>query len=439
MPLGDGIRRNVAKIDPQERTLFKDAILELNRRYYPGGVSKWKQQDAIHQATHVHGGASFLPWHRELCNQFEAALREVDPRLSLHYWDWTTDPRNSPDANNVGVNLFTPQFMGSDTNQAGPPLDVLFPPIITRNVTAGLPARVDTDNVLINWGNNVGQQDQYDEFSRRLEGTGINRNHNYAHPYIGGTLATGHSAFEDPFVFLLHSNVDRLWAMWQVAAGQAWRLDPNQVYGRLRTDPDIVQNLEPWAGGTGTLPWTNQFPWEIEVKNSLAASVVNPATYDTFPASILPPTRILVNVVSLQSFNYRTFFIRHRNYLGEISPVSSLLDRRDGTFRMVEGLSNAAQGFVSFESVNYPRYFLRHENFELKLHHYADNQLFRDDATFRMVPGLANPSWFSFESHNFPGHYIRHQNYRLHIGDVANADIYFREDATFQTIGSLIP
>jgi hypothetical protein len=23
----------------------------------------------------------------------EALLRQVDPRLSLHYWDWTTDPR----------------------------------------------------------------------------------------------------------------------------------------------------------------------------------------------------------------------------------------------------------------------------------------------------------------------------------------------------------
>src|SRR5262249_40340199 len=47
--------------------------------------------------------SEFLPWHRELCNRFEALLRKVDPQLSLHYWDWTTDPRG----------LFTAQFMGS--------------------------------------------------------------------------------------------------------------------------------------------------------------------------------------------------------------------------------------------------------------------------------------------------------------------------------------
>ena len=62
-----------------------------------GGVSYWFKQDEIHQATHVHGGPAFLPWHRELCNRFEQLLRKYDDRLRLHYWDWTTDPLKSPD------------------------------------------------------------------------------------------------------------------------------------------------------------------------------------------------------------------------------------------------------------------------------------------------------------------------------------------------------
>ncbi|MBX3325707.1 MAG: hypothetical protein KF682_07390, partial [Nitrospira sp.] len=69
MALGDGIRRNIASVDPTERALLRDALLELNRRFFPGnrvdpvpgGVSWWFKQDEIHQATHVHGGPGFLP------------------------------------------------------------------------------------------------------------------------------------------------------------------------------------------------------------------------------------------------------------------------------------------------------------------------------------------------------------------------------------------
>ena len=50
--------------------------------------------------------------------------------------------------------------------------------------------------------------------------------HNIAHGYIGGTLGDPHRSFRDPFVFLLHSNVDRLFALWQLQPGHAERLDP---------------------------------------------------------------------------------------------------------------------------------------------------------------------------------------------------------------------
>src|SRR4051794_4609219 len=120
MFMADGVRKNVAKISAAERNKLRDAIIELNRRYYPGdkndlplpgGVSFWFKQDEIHQATHVHGGPAFLSWHRELCNRFEALLREVDPGVSLHYWDWTTNPRSSPDGAGGTTKLFTDQFM----------------------------------------------------------------------------------------------------------------------------------------------------------------------------------------------------------------------------------------------------------------------------------------------------------------------------------------
>ena len=135
---GDGIRRNIASIDPLERTKLRDAFMELNHRFFPGnrndtpapgGVTWWFKQDEIHQATHVHSGSEFLPWHREIVNRLEEMLRQIDRDLSLHYWDWTQDPRNIANANlGEGItgtlNLFTPDFMGyggSDSQPIGEP------------------------------------------------------------------------------------------------------------------------------------------------------------------------------------------------------------------------------------------------------------------------------------------------------------------------------
>src|SRR5260370_11274669 len=128
MALGDGIRRNVAKISQAERDRLRDAFLKLDMppNVYPDGVTYWDKQEDIHKNAHeagqdVHGGPAFLPWHRELCNRLEALLRKVDPQLSLHYWDWTTDPRATPDGVGGVVNLFTPQVMGSAQGYVGPP------------------------------------------------------------------------------------------------------------------------------------------------------------------------------------------------------------------------------------------------------------------------------------------------------------------------------
>lgn len=67
MALGDGIRRNIMSVSQQERDRFRDAIIALNNKFFPGSrndfpagrVSYWFKQDEIHQATHVHGTPAF--------------------------------------------------------------------------------------------------------------------------------------------------------------------------------------------------------------------------------------------------------------------------------------------------------------------------------------------------------------------------------------------
>lgn len=52
-------------------------------------------------------------------------LRAINPQLSLHYWDWTQDPRAIPNANLGGgttgtLNLFTSDFMGYGGSTVAP-------------------------------------------------------------------------------------------------------------------------------------------------------------------------------------------------------------------------------------------------------------------------------------------------------------------------------
>jgi Common central domain of tyrosinase len=291
------VRQNIAKVSEEERIRLRDAILKLNSKFYPGSrddfrprdpgpytpaghVSYWFKQDEIHQATHVHGGPAFLSWHRELCNRFEHDLQAVDPSVALHYWDWTTDPRASPNGNGGTTNLFSvgpDGFMGTANGIAGEPLDSLYigtsigsrdvtgnaadpPEEISRFVNFGAPGapNILSDIDIIRVGNTLPRERQFPRFRTVLEGE-----HGDAHNYFGdhptkigkwSTIKDGHTAFRDPFVFLLHSNVDRLFASWQLIEGEEWRLDPDLIYGiesNTQADGDVVgilTPLEPWAG-----------------------------------------------------------------------------------------------------------------------------------------------------------------------------------------------
>jgi hypothetical protein len=307
MALGDGIRRSVTTISQLERNRLRDAFVGLHEQAFPGmrddpiagGVTFWFKQDEIHAATHVHDGPAFLPWHRELCNRLEVMLRDIDPDLSLHYWDWNADP----------IGLFVPDFMGSANGAAGEPWlsagfydpnadpfrsDDAFdtnnnpfdpPRTLIRTKAIGAPPigapGWPTDDEIINAAS-------FPEMRLLLEQV-----HNNIHGYIGGTIGNPHTSFRDPFVFLLHSNVDRLFAMWQTQPNQRWRLDPDQIYGSESNSAGlngIMAPLDPWAGNPNNHPNIRLVrPWappenEQVLKNSKHPSVVQLPRYDTLPA-----------------------------------------------------------------------------------------------------------------------------------------------------------
>eukprot|EP01121_Diplochlamys_sp_Union-15-3_P009544 TRINITY_DN25_c0_g1_i1.p1 TRINITY_DN25_c0_g1~~TRINITY_DN25_c0_g1_i1.p1 ORF type:complete len:787 (-),score=132.01 TRINITY_DN25_c0_g1_i1:79-2439(-) len=98
------------------------------------------------------------------------------------------------------------------------------------------------------------------------------------------------------------------------------------------------------------------------------------------------------------------FYIRHCDYLGYISHISSDTDDRDSSFILRPGLADPS--YVSFESLNYPGYFLRHADYRFHLEENDGSTLFQRDASFKKVQGLSDPLLSSFESYDYPGWYI---------------------------------
>jgi hypothetical protein len=351
MVYGDGIRRNIATVSPQERSEFINAIIAIHedsrfkfegsREETPaGGVSYWFKQDEIHAATHVHHGPAFLSWHRELCNQFEDLLREANPNISLHYWDWNQDPQNIILDAGSSLNLFTEQFMGKARGALGEPWESKGFYVRTpdgdryRASTIGDTAHSNPFDppLMVRrevWRNDDGlnhllkdyqafrktpfyeDMDIINSINYKQMRTKLEHNHDAAHLYVGGDILRQHTAFRDPFVFLIHSNVDRLFAEWQYN-DKIIRLNPDLVYGEeseteskiegIETDhvdiyAGILTEMAPWNGSFDinpqvqeylkkVRPWTEPEKWhekyrEKYVKNSKHPSVVISRKYDT--------------------------------------------------------------------------------------------------------------------------------------------------------------
>ncbi|MGD8239591.1 MAG: AbfB domain-containing protein, partial [Armatimonadota bacterium] len=135
-------------------------------------------------------------------------------------------------------------------------------------------------------------------------------------------------------------------------------------------------------------------------------------------------------VHSIESFSQRNQYVRHRNYAGQLTAIATELDKQDATFLVVPGIANDEH--ISFESVNHPGYYLVDVGSRLVLQ-VPDSETFERLATFKRVPGLADSSWVSFESYVYPGRYIRHYDSQLVVH--AGQDDAFRRDATFMLTG----
>ncbi len=86
-------RLNVDCLDDTQLEKLRYAFRELYRlNKWPADRRSYNNLALIHQNHCQHGWERFLPWHRVYLYEFEQALQDVCPDVTIPYWDWTMAP-----------------------------------------------------------------------------------------------------------------------------------------------------------------------------------------------------------------------------------------------------------------------------------------------------------------------------------------------------------
>ncbi len=282
------IRKSVNKLTITEKQQFVKAVKALKakgiydqyvRTHLAAASYPTPSTVSPSYRNQAHQGPAFAPWHRQYLRRFEIDLKAQVPGVTIPYWDWAADaalpnPATAPvwasdfmggngDPNN-GYLVTTGSFaynqgwviLDANGNSNGGGIRRQF-----GQQSSGLPPQSDVNAALA--------QIPYDQspWDGSTTAGAAHRNmlegwfqcchsHNQVHLWIGQTMLLM-TAPNDPVFFLLHSNVDRLWAQWQAQ-------HPNAGYAPISGGPPGHNLNDP------------MFPWNTAVNGIVTpASVLN--------------------------------------------------------------------------------------------------------------------------------------------------------------------
>jgi tyrosinase len=204
------VRKSATTLTVGERDRFVAALAAFNDR----GLGRFSDFRNVHTSAgspEAHGLAGFLPWHRAFLLDLERELQAIDPSVALPYWRF----------DQPAASLFSRLFMGSSDPSTGTVRLSSTNPLRfwTTDGIVGIsrlpgfdPASaspfVRDEAATLALGGTIGPS--YEPF-RTMEGDP----HASAHTSFQGFISSIPTAARDPLFFLLHANVDRLWAKWQ--------------------------------------------------------------------------------------------------------------------------------------------------------------------------------------------------------------------------------
>ena len=188
----------------------------------------------------------FLPWHRAYLLDLERELQAIDPSVALPYWRFDQPapnlftariPRRLRFAGHRPVQQRQPAAVLEDRRRAG------------HQSPAAVQHRIQRRRGCATEAQTLALGTQY----RGCSGPWRAIPHGSAHTSFGGSISSIGTAAKDPLFFLLHCNVDRLWAKWQRQNG---RFDPALAasYDSSPANPighNLPDSMWPWNGITG--------------------------------------------------------------------------------------------------------------------------------------------------------------------------------------------
>jgi tyrosinase len=243
VPVMVRVRKNANTLTAGERDRVVAAFAQLNNQG-TGRFTDFRDMHTNVSSPQAHGAAGFLPWHRAYLLDLERELQAIDSSVSLPYWRFDA----------AAPSLFTLEFLGVSDNLGTVRFSPTNPLQFWRtDGVQGINRRPFFSTAaappgLLNETATLGLGTRYAVF-RNMEGNP----HGMAHTSFGGSISSIGTAARDPLFFLLHCNVDRLWAKWQRKNG---RFDPAVAasYDTQASNPighRLGDTMWPWNGITG--------------------------------------------------------------------------------------------------------------------------------------------------------------------------------------------
>jgi tyrosinase len=253
------IRKNANDLTEEERNRFVSAFASLNNSGR-GRFSAFRDMHRDQTSNEGHTFPAFGPWHRAYLLDLERELQQIDPSVALPYWAF----------DEPAPNLFTREFIGvaddSETVQFAPGNPLQFwatdgTPGINRKphfVASGPNAQAAHFPAIAGLQIVLSEEKTFGLGGPRNLYAGLIRMESDPHGAAHISFTEGSSyitsidtAAKDPLFFLLHANVDRLWAKWQWFYWRFSTEDPAAYHPRPnRIGHYLRDTMWPWNQNT---------------------------------------------------------------------------------------------------------------------------------------------------------------------------------------------